>query len=343
MSKLYDALEICLQALEKGADIESVLSRYPDLADELRPILEASLQARAIAVPEPSQEVMRRGRAKLLQRAAEMREAKAPAARRVIPGFQRFAISFLLAAVFLLSGTGLVSASSSALPGEDLYPVKRTWEDLRLFFVFDKQSRDSLTTEFENERLHEVNELLTEKRQETIQFAGLWMEVNGEYYASGIRVVILDTTQLPGDALQNGAAVIVTGHTNEAGFVEAEKIELLPAGTVVPVGEPHDEMETEDQISPTQDSSIVDQNNNSDINSNEDTSIDNGNSNDDNTNINNENTNSHIEDNNNGSSDDHSEDNSNDSNISTEDHSGQSGSDDQSDGSSGDSSGSGED
>ena len=43
MNNLYDALEICLQELEQGADIETALIRYPDLADELRPILELSL------------------------------------------------------------------------------------------------------------------------------------------------------------------------------------------------------------------------------------------------------------------------------------------------------------
>ena len=36
----------------------------------------------------------------------------------------------------------------------------------------------------------------------------------------------------------NGAAVAVTGHTNAQGFVDVEVIELLPAGTIVPPGEP---------------------------------------------------------------------------------------------------------
>ena len=54
MNNLYEALEICLKDLEKGADLESVLFRYPDLADELRPILEASAGAKGIAAPAPS-------------------------------------------------------------------------------------------------------------------------------------------------------------------------------------------------------------------------------------------------------------------------------------------------
>jgi uncharacterized membrane protein YgcG len=246
MNDIFDVLEICLQELENGADLESVLARYPHFAAELRPILAASVMARTRGadLPDPSLEAVRRGRARLLQHAAQMREAKVPARKRVIPIFQRLAIAFTLAALFLTSGTGLVSASSTALPGENLYPVKLTWENVRLLFTFDEKYRETLEHTFENERLHEVNELIVEGRHETIQFAGVYMEVNGITYVSGIHVVVLDTSALPVEPLSNGMAVAVTGHTNAEGFVDVESIELLPSGTVVPVGEPV-EVETE--------------------------------------------------------------------------------------------------
>ena len=34
MNNIYDILEICLQELENGADLESVLARYPDQSTE---------------------------------------------------------------------------------------------------------------------------------------------------------------------------------------------------------------------------------------------------------------------------------------------------------------------
>jgi hypothetical protein len=49
---------------------------------------------------------------------------------------RRFAFALVLTLVFFFSGTGLVRASSSTLPGDNLYGVKRTWEDVRLLFVF---------------------------------------------------------------------------------------------------------------------------------------------------------------------------------------------------------------
>lgn len=83
MNDLYEALEICLQELEQGADIETVLSRYPDFADELRPILEGSIHAWSMAIVPPSAEVVRRNRSKVLQHAAQMREAKSSSSQRI--------------------------------------------------------------------------------------------------------------------------------------------------------------------------------------------------------------------------------------------------------------------
>ena len=239
MNNIYDILEICLQELENGADLEAVLARYPDLADELYPILNASVMAKKMAVPVPSPDVVRRGRAKLLQHASEMREAKAAPRKRMIPIFQRLAISLTLATVFLASGTGLVGASSSALPGENLYPVKRTWEDMRLFFTINPEHKGLLESKFESERLNEVGELLAEGRHESIQYAGVFKQINGSTYISGVKVLFPANLQVPAD----GTAVTVFGRTNAQGFVEIESIQMLPAGAAVPVGEPVEESE----------------------------------------------------------------------------------------------------
>ena len=71
---IYDILEASLQSIEHGATMESILAHYPQFADELRPLLNAALSARAMTFPSPSASGMRRGRAQLLQKAAEMRE-----------------------------------------------------------------------------------------------------------------------------------------------------------------------------------------------------------------------------------------------------------------------------
>lgn len=148
MNNLYEVLEICLQELEQGKDIETVLFRYPDLADELRPILETSVDARKMAIPAPSDEVVRRNRAKVLQHAAQMREAKVQPSRRIwFASLRRLAVTLAVLAVLFASGTGLVRAASTTLPGDNLYPVKRTWEDVLVAFTFNVQQRDALEVE----------------------------------------------------------------------------------------------------------------------------------------------------------------------------------------------------
>ena len=234
MTRIFDALEICLQELENGENMETVLAHFPELAGELRPILKTSLAAKNMSAPEPSADTVRRGRARLMQRASELRMSRVTPRKRVIPAFQRLALSFALTATLLLSGTGLVNASASALPGENLYPVKRTWEDLRLLLIFNKEARKLMEYQYEGERLHEVNELLVEGRHEAIQFAGVFMQVNGVTYISGVPVILPPDVQLPA----NGAAVLLTGQTNAQGLVEIISIELLPNGSIVPVGKP---------------------------------------------------------------------------------------------------------
>jgi len=232
--KLYEALEVCLQAVETGAEIESVLKRYPQMADALRPILETSVRAHSLAIPSVSEDAIRRGRARVMQHAAVMRES-AVKPRKAKLLFVRLATSLALALVFIISGTGLVRASDGALPGDNLYPVKRTWEDMRLFLAFDVDGRAELEDEFERERLHEIDELMAERRHETIAFTGRVTEQNEDrWLVSGILVQIMPESKLPAEPVTLGASIIVEGHTNPQGFVEADRIDLLEPGIALP-------------------------------------------------------------------------------------------------------------
>jgi len=218
----YDILESCLQELDNGIGVEAVLSRYPKFAEELRPILKAASQAKKMSAPAPSQAAVIRGRARLMQQVAEKREGKIAPRKRVIPFFQRIAISFTMTAMLLLSGTGLVSASSSALPGQNLYPVKRNWESVRLFFAFDPNSRVLLEDEFKLEREHEANELLSEREEYEVEFSGVLSTVNGTTYISTLPVVFPAGTQLPAD----GTALEIKGRTTDKGYVEVIEFEI---------------------------------------------------------------------------------------------------------------------
>ncbi len=241
--KMFNALETCLQALEQGETLDAALARFPALADELRPILETSLHARSLGDSAVPGDAQRRGRAKLLQRAAEIREAKRAPRRTWIFAFRPVAVALMLVA-FFLSSTGLVRASSTSLPGDNLYPVKRTWEDLRLVFVSTEQEREDLELAYENERLEEINELLAEGRTETVSFVGyVTAQTDSQWTVAGVPVVISSETSLPTDPITVGAAVMVTGRTDAQGFLVAQSIEPVEPGTVIPSLEDSDEDE----------------------------------------------------------------------------------------------------
>ena len=251
MNNVYDALEICLQEIEKGADLETVLRLYPDLADELRPILETSVEARNMAAGDPAPDVLRRGRSRVLQQAAQMREAKAQTSRRLwsVP-LRRTLVSLAVIVALFVSSTNLVRAATTTLPGDNLYPVKRTWEDVLVLFTFNMQARQLLEVEHENERLEELYELFAEGRLAKVDFAGTVTRQNGDLWlVSKVPVVISAGTDLRDQPILPGDAVRVRGVTQADGTVLAERVERLSEGTPLPVVDDDDLPENESELS----------------------------------------------------------------------------------------------
>ena len=52
--KLLDALESSLHRMEQGEPLDAALARYPDLASQLRPLLETAARARSTRQEEPA-------------------------------------------------------------------------------------------------------------------------------------------------------------------------------------------------------------------------------------------------------------------------------------------------
>ena len=268
MNKLYDALEICLNEIERGADVDTVIFQYPDLAVELRPILEASVKAKDMAASSPSPEAVKRNRAKLLQHAAQMREQKnAPALRRMwsVP-LRRALVTLMIVAMLFASGTSLVRASSTTLPGDNLYPVKRTYEEFQLFFTFDDNQREALELEHENERLDELHELIAQGRTAKVDFSGYVKGLTGtEWQIDGVTVMVSPQAIVPNQPVSVGDAVRVKGLVQSDGIITAEKIELLPPGSIMPEGRDDDndddELETDNESGNSSQQIVIDSQN----------------------------------------------------------------------------------
>ncbi len=258
MTELHDALENCLQAMERGATIEAALKRYPDLATELRPLLMAASMARHSARVHVPLDVRRRGRSKLQQKAAELAPSRPSPRRRMIPALPRLALTGILAAALVLTSTGLVSASSASIPGDQLYPVKRTWESVQLMFVFNPQQRDLMQSIFDQERLDEISELLGRRQAAPISFSGiLGRRSDGNWVVSGIPVSVTGSTNLPAGNVSDGVPITVSGVTRQDGVVEAQHIQILQPGSFLPPLEPSENSDHEGQSSQEEGDSVA--------------------------------------------------------------------------------------
>lgn len=247
MDNLAELLEACLKEIEGGRSVESVLLGHPREADELRALLEAARAAKLARIREVPTSLGGVSRAGVLRRAAAMRTAPPSGRIRAIAPLLRVSLSLTLVAILVFTSTRLVSASSGALPGDQLYSVKRSWEDLQLFFVFQIEDHQVLESRFTQERLDETNRLLTQGRMAPITFSGLVMrQQDGSWLISGIRVSLTASTVMPSRTIGAGDPVTITGMTRGDGTVVADEVQLLEPGVALPPLEPseHEAEET---------------------------------------------------------------------------------------------------
>ncbi len=249
-NRLYDAFELCLQSLEKGESVEACLKRFPDLADELRPMLYAADQALDSAALTIPHGIAASGRARLLRQAAEMREA---AARPRYSRFQlrKLAYVFALLVIFLTSGTGLVQASNGALPGDNLYKIKRTWEDVRLLLAFNPITREALEELYEDERYEEIFELFEEGRMTDITFSGIVTDVTESLWTVSNIPVRLDASTSVAADIKPGDVVLVRGVTQPQVMQVLAKDITFSNGGALEVVDDEDEHEDDEHTSAT--------------------------------------------------------------------------------------------
>ncbi len=241
--ELMLALDDCLSAIASGATVEAAVSRYPALADELRPMLETARMVGASDAPAavPRTEQMS-SRAKFLARAAELRAGASPASRR---GFlQQFlntrawATGLVVVLVLVIGTYGVVSASAPSLPGDALYGVKRTVEQVQLSLAPDPQTHDQLAEQFAARRVDEARTLIAQKRAIEVEFRGRVESITGERWSvAGLTVIIASGTRVNGNPVP-GVLVEVTGATQPDGTVRASKVSVIAEAETPTPAEP---------------------------------------------------------------------------------------------------------
>lgn len=222
---LPDVLENSLQRMEQGETLDSVLAHYPGLEGELRPLLETAVLARSSNQDGLPMGVLARQRSRGLALAADFRQGKNPAL--VLGRFWRPVILVLSVIVILVIGTNnLLTASAHSLPGDTLYPLKRSVESTQLRLVSDPVKKLELEHTFSQRRVDETKSLISEERVEEVEFTGeVLSQSDGEWLISGIPVVVTSQTEIE-KGIKVGDVIEVKGSTNSAGDVVAISLRL---------------------------------------------------------------------------------------------------------------------
>ena len=142
-----ERLNACLDRLQHGATVEECLALYAQDAAELEPLLRtARLAMSATAAARPD------ARAELLARLSQSwNEHQTRPARRFSflppvfsPALRAGAVALVAVFALVAGGWSTTSAATDSVPGEVLYPVKRTHERFLLLIVRPSDERARL-------------------------------------------------------------------------------------------------------------------------------------------------------------------------------------------------------
>jgi hypothetical protein len=239
------ALEICLEALDTGATFEGCLALFPNMENDLRPVLEGALAARRLAGEAVPSAAIQRSRTRMLSCATQLRsdDQKNSAKRWVVGAVQqigrslsapasRLIAALVLALVVVLTSSGLLAVSAKSLPGDTLYPVKRVFEDLRVRLVTGPETQRSIEEDYSQQRVVEVKDLIDLGRSQKVSFEGVLESMSSsQWIVAGMLIRITADTTLEYQSVQDhpilvGDLVEVEGTTCPNGWIEAKEIHL---------------------------------------------------------------------------------------------------------------------
>lgn len=246
-------LDDCLARLRRGESLEECLAAYPVLAEELRPLLTTALEIRQLPAAQARPAAVEEGQRRMLAALATARSLHSAQTQGVSGGrLARYTgrvqqlvhtlvigketnrmkialrVSVMLCVVLALAGTATVGASANSLPGDPLYDVKRTWEEVQLNLTSDAQARQDFEAQLMEKRKAEVDSLVRLKRQATFEVQGVLETMEGERWTvSGLTFVVTDETIVVGEPAI-GMRVRVKGRVELDGTLMALWIHALP-------------------------------------------------------------------------------------------------------------------
>lgn len=164
--KIEEILDILIEEVKTGKSIENCLKRYPEHADELRPLLLLASGIEEIPKPEIDITAFEKTMAKIKSAKEETTIRKPFLVLRTLttkPPVRRIAFAAL---IFTFALALTFSFSAYSLPGDTLYPVKRLGEKTQLALTIRNESKAKLHIKLAKRRTEDF--ILTFKEGEEI-------------------------------------------------------------------------------------------------------------------------------------------------------------------------------
>jgi hypothetical protein len=252
MSKVdFDTiLDECLDRVKAGEPIDSCLSRYPEHAQELEPLLQMVQAIQVLRATEPPRPAaLARGRQRFLTEATRLREARTRRDRSLVgrlfgplagrlysPAVARVATMALVAVLAFLVVSGVVvQAAAGSLPGEPLYPVKAVTRQVQLLITFDPQAREAKEEQIQAQQRQEVRAAAERGRVFEMVVQGVIIEAGSGWITlqDGVRIGLTDETKVQGTPVVGHIAEVRL--RSEGGRLTAMELAVRKPGTAVVV------------------------------------------------------------------------------------------------------------
>jgi hypothetical protein len=244
-------LDDCLAQMRAGKTLDECLRAHPAQAQQLRPLLQAASQVWENPIPRARPAAVQTGLNRLLASANFQEVSLVPVSSGRFARYlshvvgtlkiilfgkthSRLNLAFRLGAALVLVGFAssavMLRASASSLPGDGLYGVKRTWENVTLSLTPDEQSKQHLLEQFAGERREEVKELIQLRRAGTVEFQAPLEQMDAKnWQVDGFKVQIDPETEVEGSPV-TGDAVDIRARLDADGTLYAIQVHV-PAET----------------------------------------------------------------------------------------------------------------
>lgn len=152
--KIEEILDKTIEEIRQGKDIEDVLEKYPEFAEELKTLLLIAKDMEKVPKPMPSDDAIK----KTIYQARTLyeKEQKVWSFKKLFifqPAFVR-ALAIVIFIILIIS-SGL-SFSARTIPGDALYPIKRFSERVYYGLVLSRDGKVKLRIRFADRRAEEL-------------------------------------------------------------------------------------------------------------------------------------------------------------------------------------------